>query len=200
MSHLRPLPNPDDEQQHGGAPWDGVTKPRGLGGHGRFLTDVIVELDLASRDRVDDAVESARQAQTTPEAVLVERGDLTSDALSRAIAERHGLDHLDLSVYPVDMAAANLVSNGAARRYNALPVAFADERTLLVAMADPANVRAVDDLAVMTGYEIRPAVAGGDDIAAVVSRLTQLDEAVIDAGLEQDEQDGTQAEIVDLRE
>ena len=54
------------------------------------------------------------------------------------------------------MAAANLVSTGSARRYEALPVAFVDERTLLVAMADPANVRAVDDLAVMTGCEIRP--------------------------------------------
>src|SRR3954465_11401621 len=107
MSHLRPLPKRDDEQ-HAGAPGDGVTKPRGIGGHGRFLTDVIVDLGLASRERVDDAVESARQAQTTPEAMLVDRGDITADVLSRAVAERHGLDHLDLSVFKVDMAAANL--------------------------------------------------------------------------------------------
>src|SRR3954470_18613834 len=199
MSHLRPLPTPDDEQQQPGAPWDGVTKPRGVGGHGRFLTDVIVELGLASRERVDDAVESARQSQTTPEAMLVERGDLTSDALSRAVAERHGLDHLDLSVFKVDMAAANLVSTSAARRYDALPVAFADERTLLVAMADPANVRAIDDLGVATGYEIRPAVASGEDIAALVSRLTQLDEAVIDTSHDSDEGQ-PEAEVVDLKE
>src|SRR4051794_37513895 len=153
MSHLRPLPTPEEQPE--GAPWNGVSKPRGVGGHGRFLTDVIVELGLASRERVDEAVEAARQAQTTPEAMLVERGDLTSDGLSKAIAERHGLDHLDLSVFNVDMAAANLVSTSTARRYDALPVAFADERTLLVAMADPANVRAVDDIAVATGYEIR---------------------------------------------
>src|SRR3954454_1470264 len=116
MSHLRPLPNPDDEQQQHGAAWNGVTKPRGVGGHGRFLTDVIVDLGLVPRERVDEAVDAARLAQTTPEAVLVDRGDLTSDALSRAIAERHGLDHLDLSVFKVDMAAANLASTSAARR------------------------------------------------------------------------------------
>ena len=57
------------------------------------------------------------------------------------------------------MAAANLLSSAAAKRYEAVPVAFADERTLLVAMADPANVLAVDDIALMTGYEVRPAVA-----------------------------------------
>jgi len=198
--HLRPLPTPTDEAQH--QPWDGVTRPQGAGGHGRFLTDVIVDLGLAPRDRVEDAINAARQAQTTPEAVLVERGDLTADGLSRAIAERHGLDHLDLSAFEVDMAAANLVSTSTARRYEALPVAFADERTLIVAMADPANVRAVDDLAVMTGCEIRPAVASHDDIAAVVSRLTQLDAAVVDAAVEQpDDGDAdSAAEVVDLRE
>ena len=68
----------------------------------------------------------------------------------------------------------------------ALPVAFVDERTLLVAMADPANVRAIDDLAIMTGYEIRPAVASREDIESVVARLTQLDAAVMDAAVEQE--------------
>ncbi|MFL5846953.1 MAG: GspE/PulE family protein [Solirubrobacteraceae bacterium] len=194
--HLRPLPTPDDAARD--ASWDGVTHPAGVGGTSRFLTDVIVELGLAPRDRVDDAISAARQAQTTPESVLVERGVLTADALARAVAERHGLDHLDLSVFTVDMAAANLVSTGSARRYDALPVAFIDERTLLVAMADPANVRAVDDLAVMTGYEIRPAVASAEDISSVVARLTQLDDAVIDAAVESAEEEG--AEVVDLRE
>src|SRR4051794_30463525 len=195
MSHLRPLPTPDEQPD--GAPWDGVTKPRGVGGHGRFLTDVIVDLGLAPRERVDEAVEAARLAQTTPEAVLIDRGDVTSDALSRAIAERHGLDHLDLSVFKVDMAAANLVTTSAARRYDALPVSFADERTLLVAMADPANVRAIDDLGVATGYEIRPAVASGDDIAALISRLTHLDETVIDTAADDGQ---VEAEVVDLKE
>ena len=57
------------------------------------------------------------------------------------------------------MAAANLVESTAAKRYQAVPVAFADERTLLVAMADPSNVLAVDDIAIMTGYDVRAAVA-----------------------------------------
>ena len=59
------------------------------------------------------------------------------DALARALAERYGLDHLDLGVFTVDMAAANLVSTTVAKRYQTVPVAFADKRTLLVAMADP---------------------------------------------------------------
>src|SRR3954462_5824923 len=201
--HLRPVPIDDPNAPTGVAPVNGITTPRGLGAAGRTLTDVLVELGFAGRDRVDEAMTAARSTGSTAEAVLLERGELTSDQLARAIAERHGVDHLDLTIFQADMAAANLISPGSARRYLALPVAFVDERTLLVAMADPANVRAIDDLAIMTGYEIRPAVASREDIESVVGRLTQLDDAVFDAAVEQDGTDETgtpAAEIVDLRE
>src|SRR3954453_3784204 len=182
---------------------NGVTSPTGIGRTGRSLSDVIAELGLAPRERVDEAINAARSQGTSPEAVLLEWGDLSHESLSRAVAERHGLEHLDLAIFSIDMAAANLVSTGSARRYAALPVAFVDERTLLVAMSDPANIRAVDDLAIMTGYEIRPVVAGREDIEADVGLLTQLDDAVMHAAVEQqaDEGGGTgAAEIVDLRE
>ena len=113
-----------------------------------------------------------------PEEVLIEQGALTADGLSRAVAERHGLDHLDLGIFKPDMAAANLISIPAAKRYEAVPVGFLDDRTLLVAMADPANVLAVDDIALLTGKEIRPAVTSRDDILNLISRLTQLDDVI----------------------
>jgi type IV pilus assembly protein PilB len=156
----------------------GITRPARRGSSQRFLTDVIVAMGLASRRQVDDALESSRTLGTTPERVLIDNGALTQDGLARALAERYGLDHLDLGVYPVDMSAANLVSTAVAKRYHSVPVAFADKRTLLVAMADPSNVLAVDDIAIMTGYEIRVAVAPHDDIAALVSRLDRLEDVV----------------------
>ena len=113
--------------------------------------------------------------------MLLEHGALTPDGLARAVAERHGLDHLDLAIFQPDMAAANLISIPAAKRYEAVPVAFIDDRTLLVAMADPANVLAVDDIALLTGKEIRPAVTSREDIHGLISRLTRLDDVVTDA-------------------
>ena len=76
------------------------------------------------------------------------------------------------------MAAANLVTSQVAKRYEALPVAFVGDRALLVAMADPANVHAVDDIAILTGYEVRVAVATSDDIAAVIARLSRVGDVV----------------------
>ncbi|MBA3808905.1 MAG: Flp pilus assembly complex ATPase component TadA [Solirubrobacterales bacterium] len=178
----------------------GITKPTRKGSSGGFLTDVIVEMGLASRRQVDDAVESSRGLGTTPERVLVDTGALSHDALARALAERYGLDHLDLGIFQVDMTAANLVSTAVAKRYQAVPVAFADKRTLLVAMADPSNVLAVDDIAIMTGYEIRVAVAPPEDIAGLVSRLDRLEDVVGESvsGFDEAEEDG--GEVVALHE
>jgi type IV pilus assembly protein PilB len=177
----------------------GVTHPSRRGSSSRFLTDVIVEMGLAPRERVDHAIESSRNEGTTPERVLLASGAITPDGLARALAERYGLDHLDLDVFPVDMGAANLVINTAAKRYQAVPVAFVDKRTLLLAMADPSNVLAVDDVAIMTGYEVRVAVASPDAIGDLISRMARLED-VVSGESATEETEESRAEIVNLRE
>ncbi len=168
------------------------------GGTRRFLTDVIVELGLASRAAVDEALEVARNSGTAPERLLLESGALTQDGLARALAERYGLEHLDLTSFSVDMTAANLISIPVARRHSAIPVSFADEHTLLVAMADPSNVLAIDDMAIMTGYDVRVAVAPPEDIASLISRLNRLEDVV--EGQVEEEADSDGAEVVALHD
>src|SRR5271168_625762 len=182
--------------------WTGVTGPSRRGSSPRFLTDVIVDLGLVPREQVESAIETSRGTGTMPERVLLDSGALTQDGLTRALAERYGFDHLDLGVFSVDMNAANLVSSSAAKRYQAVPVAFAEEGMLLLAMADPSNVLAVDDIAIMTGYEVRVAVAPPEDIANLISRLDRLEDVVSEhAGeIEEIEQGEGAGEVVDLRE
>jgi len=162
---------------------------------------VIVELGLASREAVDEALEVARNSGTAPERNLLESGTLTQDGLARALAERYGLDHLDLTVFSADMTAVNLVSTPVAKRYQAIPVAFVDERTLLVAMADPSNVLAIDDIAIMTGHEVRVAVAPPEDIVGLISRKNRLEDVVDSSEVQEEsefERDG--AEVVALHD
>jgi type IV pilus assembly protein PilB len=204
--HLRPVPQEAAPAPEPGplalAPQppavDGISHPGRRHAGPRFLTDVIVELGFVERDRADAAVHAARESSATPEEVLVGWGAITEDQLARAIAERNGLDHLDLTAFHVDMAAANLLSNAAAKRYDAVPVAFSGERSLVVAMADPTNVLAIDDIALMTGYDVRPAVASREDIAGLVARLTRLDDVVQSTFVE--EETSAPEEVVDLRE
>src|SRR5690242_5205612 len=154
---------------------NGITTPSRRGGSGRVLTDVLVDLGFVDRGTMDLAIERGNDKGSLPERVLVEDGTLSETQLSRAVAERFGLDHVDLEAYRVDPDAAKLVTPAAVRRYQAVPVAFAGDRTLLVAMVDPANVLAIDDIAVMTGYEVRPAVASLSDVERLLERLEDPD-------------------------
>jgi type IV pilus assembly protein PilB len=154
---------------------NGVTTPSRRGGSGRVLSDVIVDLGFVDQGTMDVALSKAEDQGTLAERILVRDGTLGEEQLARAVAERFGLDHVDLGLYRVDPDAAKLVTPAAAQRYQAIPIAFAGERTLLVAMSDPANVLAQDDIAVMTGYEVRPAVASPPDIERLLERLEDPD-------------------------
>ncbi len=135
-----------------------------------------MQLGFVDQADMDGAVGTAARAGSSPDRVLLEEGRITEEQVSRAVAEKFGLDHLDLTAYRFDPNAAKLVTPAAVKRYKALPVSFLNDRTLLVAMADPGNVLAVDDIAVMTGYEVRPAVAAGPDIEGALGRLAEMGE------------------------
>ena len=176
----------------------GLIPPRQRGHSGRFITDVLVELGYVTTEQVDRAISESRAAGRSPEDQLLGEGIIDADQLSRAIAERYGLDYVDLNIYQVDMAAANLVSVSSARRTRAVPVGHVDKETLLLAMADPANVLAVDDIQMATGLNCRVAVAAPEDIEALIARLNTLSTAVSEA-VDEADQDEEEAEITDLR-
>jgi type IV pilus assembly protein PilB len=204
--YLRPVPAPGAQtatapkpEGEGGVP--GITPPLGRGHSGMFITDVIVELGYASAERVEEVINEARIAGRSPETLLVERKLIDPDQLSRAMAERYGLDHVDLGAYHVDMGAANLLSMTAARRYRAVPVGYVDKQTLLVAMADPANVLAIDDIQMITGLNCRVAVAAADDIEALIRRLNTLEHAVseeLDADVRELRESADDAPVIKL--
>src|SRR5262249_1293947 len=185
-----PVPSPDDpgaaNQATASAPETpdletektGLIPPMRPGHSGAFITDAIVDLGYATPEQVDQAVGQSRTAGRPPEQVLVEQGAINSEQLSRATAERYGLDFVDLNTYTVDMGAANLISVKSARRHQALPIGYAGEGTLLLAMADPANVLALDDVQMATGLNCKVAVAPGEDLQALISKLSTMQSAV----------------------
>ena len=181
----------------------GLTPPRTRGHSRSFVTDVLVELGFVGAEAVQAAVDASRTAGRPPEALLVEQGAISGDQLSRAVAERYGLDHVDLSSYQVDVAAAALFPVTMARRYKAVPVGFVDAKTLLVAAVDPANVLAADDIQIATGLDCRIAVAAEDDVEALLARLGTLQSAAAEAIVEDQhrvEEEEEQQALTDVSE
>jgi len=159
----------------------GLTPPTQRGRSPRRIGEVVVALEYATEEQVEHAVRLSQETGRSTGRVLLDEAILTSDQLARVVAERFGLDHVDLAMFPVDMAAANMLGPQAARRYGAVPIGRLDERTLLVAMSDPANVLAMDDIAMMSGLEVTPAIAAPEDIEVLISKLNRFDSAVQEA-------------------
>ncbi len=169
MSEMTTSPRPSAAGLAAGVA--GITPPSDPNRQGAFLTDVIVELGFAGQEHVDEAIDSARRLAKTPERYLLETGAIDERQLSLAVAERNGLDHVDLDLFEVDPEATGLIDKPVAARYSALPIAFAPDGALLVAIEDPCDMLGISDIEVMTRNEVRPVIATGAQIQALIERL-----------------------------
>jgi type IV pilus assembly protein PilB len=146
----------------------------------RLIGDVVVELGFAERERVEDAVAIARDEGKPTGQVLVDEGVLRPDQLARVLAERFDIEYVDLSKHELDLGAVNLLGFDAAKRYQAVPIGFLEDRTLLVAMADPTNVLTLEDISMITGMNVKAAAASQEDIRLLITRLTSTGESIQD--------------------
>jgi type IV pilus assembly protein PilB len=184
----------DEEQERRNGPrqskrgHSGLYPPKNPGRSTRMIGEVAVDLGFAEPETVEQAVAAARAQGRPTGLVLVERGILRHDQLARVVAERFGLDFVDLAVYDLDMGAVNLISVDAAKRYQAVPVGYTEDAALVLAMANPTNVLTIDDIGMMTGRRIRPAAASVEDLNLLLARLTSMDESIEDFSDEEPEE------------
>ncbi len=156
----------------------GLIPPSQRGRSEQLIGDVMVELGFARRETVERAVKLARDQGIPTGRMMLEMGVLRHDQLARALAERFGVDFVDLSVFEIDMGACNLIPVDVAKRYQAVPVGFLPDRSVLLAMVDPSNVLTLDEMSMITGRKIRPAAAAAEDVSALLGRLNRLEEDV----------------------
>ena len=139
------------------------------------LADILLEGGHVTSEQMTVAVEEQRRLGRSLGRVMVDLGVLSEAQLVSALATQIGLTFVDLSDYPVDGSAVSRVPATVCRRHNALPIGY-DQDKLVVAMADPANVFALDDIRAMTGMEVRSVVATKADLLAAINRYHRGDD------------------------
>ncbi len=164
--------------------------------------EVLIEMGVLTQEQLDEVIAEQRISHLRLGDIALAKGWLTKDDLMEALGRRLGVKYLDLSNIRIDGVAADLISQKDARRYSAVPVAFVDDHTVLMAMADPANIVAIDDLRILTGYDIEPAIAAGEDILESITKMNRLDEQVADHLEERSssEDDVSVEDVRDIRE
>ena len=132
--------------------------------------------------------------------ILVDTGFVTPTQISRVLAEQHELPFVDLTNESIDPGAAGLLPESLAHRYGAIPVRFQADGSVLVAVSDPTNVVAADDLRLALGTPVRVGVASSQAIANAISRIyggVAVDEAEEEAVETEHEVSAT---VIDLRD
>jgi type IV pilus assembly protein PilB len=152
------------------------------------LGDMLVRDGLVTPEQLREAL--AYKVENTHKRlgeIVVERGWVSSRDLANMLAEQHGLEFVELGQSPIDDAAADLLPERLARRYRAVPVKFLAEDSVLVAVADPTDVVASDDLKLALGLNLRLAVAEAGDLERTLTRIYRTEvelEGAPDVGAE----------------
>jgi type IV pilus assembly protein PilB len=139
--------------------------------------DVLVEEGLITIEQLERAAAEQERVGRSLGRVLIDLGLVKEADLVAVLARQIGLEFVDLGEHQIDPQAASLIGEQVARRYRALPIGYEDEK-LVVAMSDPANVFALDDIRTITGMEVKPVVATSADIEAAIRKYGQFENSV----------------------
>jgi type IV pilus assembly protein PilB len=138
------------------------------------LGTLLLERGLVTEEQLATALEEQRQSRKSLGRVLIDAGIVAEGDLVSTLAARIGLEFVDLLDFSIDASAVGLISDSLARRFQAVPIAW-EENRLVVAMADPSNVVAIDDIRTITGAEVRTVVATRGAILEVIEKYQRME-------------------------
>jgi type IV pilus assembly protein PilB len=141
---------------------------------GTPLGALLIEEGLLTEAQLDAALLEQAESGKTLGRLLIEQGTISEVELVRTLSSQVGLEFIDLNEYPIDASVSALVSEAVSRRYQAIPVGWEDGK-LIVAMADPSNVFAVDDIRAIAGAEVHTVVATASQILETIERYSRVD-------------------------
>ena len=144
----------------------------------RRLGDILLELELVSLEDLQRAIEEQKRTGQLLGAVLVRMALVEEHVLLDCLHKQLGLPVVDLDVTVPDEQALETIREDMAKKYLAVPIEIEARRTLVVAMADPLNVAALEDLRFHTGMFIKPVLASLVQIRETIERHYHIDSSV----------------------
>ncbi len=132
------------------------------------LGELLIKANLITQDQLKDALKSQKEmgGAKLGEA-LIKLGFVAEEDITECLSQQFGVPSINLNHFEIDSSVIKLIPADVARKYNILPVNKTGA-TITIAMADPTNVFAMDDIKFMTGYNVEPVVASEIGIKAAI--------------------------------
>lgn len=132
------------------------------------LGDILVEHGLLTQDDLNEALQTKTAEQRIGDALL-QRGLITEQQLIETLEVQLGIPHVSLFRYPFDKNLFNMVPKEMAKRNQLVPLKVEGDK-LFLAMTNPMDYIVIDDLRLMTGFQIQPAIASKEDVLKAISK------------------------------
>jgi type IV pilus assembly protein PilB len=165
------------------------------------LGDLLVKEKIITPEQLEQAVKTQKENNVRLGTALVKLGFLTDGDVTNFLSRQYGVPAINLSYFEIDPAVVKLIPYETAKRYQILPLSRVGA-SLTIAMVDPTNVFAMDDIKFMTGFNIEPVVASEssilegiekaygtkkEDLEHVMMSMNEGDEADVEVQTEQEE-------------
>src|SRR6202040_568126 len=134
------------------------------------LGEILVKDSLITADQLRQALDHQKKTGGRLGTCLVKLGLVSDDDITAVLSRQYGVPSINLKFYEVDPAVIKLVPQETAVRYQIVPLSRVGS-TLTIAMTDPTNVFAMDDIKFMTGFNVEPVVASETAIAEAISKF-----------------------------
>jgi len=164
--------------------------------HGDKIWDILISKGKIDEDQLRHALEVQVERREELGRVLVSLGYVSHKDLAQAQAHRFRLDFMELNDTDVDKSVMSLVEQKVLRKHNVMPLRVENNR-LVVAISDPTNIFALEDLTMLSGYPVTPVVALEDDITTVHNKLFAISDKVSEF-LEEASKDGFEQDLGEL--
>jgi type IV pilus assembly protein PilB len=145
----------------------------------RKLGEYLIEAGLVTEAQLKEALRRQRQTKEPLGQILARTGMVTELDVCRVLHAQLGLPIVDLHAVSIDEQVIGLVREELAKKYTAIPIELENRSTIRVAMADPLNAAALEDIRFQSGYFVKPVLAPPTDILEAISRYYHIDSSVV---------------------
>jgi type IV pilus assembly protein PilB len=133
------------------------------------LGDLLVKEKVITQEQLEQATKLQKESHTRLASALVKLGFLSDEDVTNFLSRQYGVPAINLSYFEIDPAVVKLIPFETAKRYQILPLSRVGA-SLTIAMVDPTNVFAMDDIKFMTGFNIEPVVASESSIVEGIDK------------------------------
>ncbi len=133
------------------------------------LGDLLLEVGLISQEQLENALKVQKNTGKKLGEVLISEGVVTQENIIEVLEFQLGIPHVDLEKYNINQAACLLIPEGLAKRYEIIPISQ-QNGILTVAMSDPLNVFAIDDVTIYSGLDVQPVIASSAEIIKAIGK------------------------------